>query len=271
MISIKRNSKGHEVEATGVRTRKSSIYSPNQSESFRISRSKFSDFLSCPRCFYLDRVKGLASPSTPGWSLNETTDLLLKKEFDVCRAEQIPHRLFILSGLNNVVPYDHPDMDDWRDSLHHGLEYQVNGSNIVLHGGVDDVWFDLDMEELIVVDYKSQASNYPVNTDSYLASTYHQGYKIQMDVYAYLLTKMGFPVSPTAYFYVCNGDRNALEFNGQISFTETLVPYDWDTNWIDRRLVDMTSVLNSNELPDSNPACENCAYSRQRATMESWS
>ena len=92
-----------------------------------------------------------------------------------------------------------------------------------------------------------------------------------MDVYAYLLTKMGFPVSPTAYFYVCNGDRNALEFNGQISFTETLVPYDWDTNWIDRRLVDMTSVLNSNELPDSNPACENCAYSRQRATMESWS
>ena len=92
-----------------------------------------------------------------------------------------------------------------------------------------------------------------------------------MDVYAYLLTKMGFPVSPTAYFYVCNGDRNALEFNGQISFTETLVPYDWDTNWIDRRLVDMTSVLNSNELPDSNPACENCAYARQRATMESWS
>ncbi|GIS83246.1 MAG: hypothetical protein CM1200mP15_18780 [Dehalococcoidia bacterium] len=41
MISIKRNSKGHEVEATGVRTRKSSIYSPNQPESFRISEVNF--------------------------------------------------------------------------------------------------------------------------------------------------------------------------------------------------------------------------------------
>ncbi|GIS83245.1 MAG: hypothetical protein CM1200mP15_18770 [Dehalococcoidia bacterium] len=72
-------------------------------------------------------------------------------------------------------------MDDWRDSLHHGLEYQVNGSNIVLHGGVDDVWFDLDMEELIVLILNPKGNNYPVNTDSYLASTYHQGYKIQME------------------------------------------------------------------------------------------
>ena len=34
----------------------------------------------------MDRVVGLDSPGTPGWTLNETTDLLLKKEFDACRA-----------------------------------------------------------------------------------------------------------------------------------------------------------------------------------------
>ena len=58
MISLKRNSKLELVEATGIRVRKSSMYTPNQNEDFKISRGKFSDFLTCPRCFYLDRVNG---------------------------------------------------------------------------------------------------------------------------------------------------------------------------------------------------------------------
>ena len=102
MISVKRNSKGVLVRATGLRSRDSSIYVPKQTEPFRISRSKFNDFLTCKRCFYLDRVKGLVSPSMPGWTLNETTDVLLKKEFDLCREKQIPHRSFKELGLKGV-------------------------------------------------------------------------------------------------------------------------------------------------------------------------
>ena len=75
MISLKRNGKLELVEATGLRTRQSSIYKPNQNEDFKISRGKFSDFLTWPRCFYLDRVKGIVSPDMPGWTLNETTCL----------------------------------------------------------------------------------------------------------------------------------------------------------------------------------------------------
>ena len=78
LISIKRNSKGLETKATGLR-RESSKYKPNQTDVFKISRSKFTDFLTCQRCFYLDRVIGIISPSTPGWTLNETTDLLLER------------------------------------------------------------------------------------------------------------------------------------------------------------------------------------------------
>ena len=79
MISLKRNNKLELIEATGLRSRKSSIYIPNQTEEFKISRGKFNDFLLCPRCFYLDRVKGIVSPDLPGWTLNDTTDILLKK------------------------------------------------------------------------------------------------------------------------------------------------------------------------------------------------
>ena len=268
MISLNINKKGEQVEATGKRTRASSIYTPGQSENFRISRSKFTDFISCQRCFYLDRVKGLKSPSTPGWSLNETTDLLLKKEFDLCREKQEPHRIFKTFGLHNVVPFKHENMDNWRNSLHHGISHQIEGTNIILHGGIDDLWHDLALDQLIVVDYKSQASKYPVRTKSYLESPYHQGYKIQMDTYAFIIEKMGFNVHDTSYFYVCNADRNADGFNSYMVFEETLVPYKWDTGWIEPKLSEMIKILNSAELPDSNNACENCAYASQRSVIE---
>ena len=90
MIDLKRNGKKGPVKASGMRKRESSSYTPNQSEDFKISRGQFFNLLTCQRGFYLDRVKGLDPPGTPGWTLNETTDLLLKKEFDKCRERQIP-------------------------------------------------------------------------------------------------------------------------------------------------------------------------------------
>ena len=53
---MKRNSKKELAPATGKRVRASSIYKPYQTEDFKITRGKFSDFLTCPRCFYMDRM-----------------------------------------------------------------------------------------------------------------------------------------------------------------------------------------------------------------------
>ena len=216
--------------------------------------------------FFLDRVKGLASPGMPGWTLNETTDLLLKKEFDICREEQKPHKIILENNLDHLVPFNHPDMDKWRDSLRNGLT--INYKNILLTGGVDDIWRDTKTNELIVVDYKSQASSYQVDTESYLASAYHEGYKIQMDFYAYLLSEMGFEVSDTAYFLVCNADRGAEGFFGKLDFSETLIPYNWNSDWIPSKIVEMIKTMNSEEIPISNESCENCAYAFQRFLHE---
>ena len=268
MISLKRNRKGEKVEASGLRVRSTSMYVPGQTDLFKISRSKFNDFLSCQRCFYLDRVKGIVSPSTPGWSLNETTDVLLKKEFDICRELETPHRIFIEHGLNDIVPFKHDQMDNWRNSLHGGLLHHVENTNIILHGGVDDIWYKPSTNELIVVDYKSQAKNDPVVSWKYLSDAYHESYKIQLDVYAYLLSKMGFKVFPTGYFYVCNADRNAESFSGQLIFEETLVPYKCNPYWVEEKILEMYVVLNSFDLPPTEKSCENCAYSTQRALVE---
>ena len=268
MISLKRNSKLELVEAPGKRIRASSIYTPGQSDDFKLSRGKFSNFITCPRCFYLDRVKGLAEPGMPGWTLNETTDHLLKKEFDECRQQQKPHRLFAAYGLDHIVPFDHPSMDDWRNSLHKGLMARYKDSDIILSGGVDDIWFNTQTETLIVVDYKSQANRNAVETKSYLASPYHEGYKVQMDFYNYLLDLMEFPIGDISYFLVVNANRAASGFHGVMEFEETIVPYQHDISWIDERVQNMIDCMNSDKLPESNKSCENCAYARQRNLVE---
>ena len=101
-MSLKKNSEGELVEVSPFRTRQNSIYYRGSNKSFKISRSKFSNFLSCKRCFYLDRVKGLKEPSLPGWALNLTVDDLLKKEFDYYRTIQKPHPMMIKNKLSYV-------------------------------------------------------------------------------------------------------------------------------------------------------------------------
>ena len=62
----------------------------------------------------MDRVIGLDAPGTPGWTLNETTDLLLKK--NLMSAENCRGRIVCLRQMaTHLVPFDHPDMDKWRD------------------------------------------------------------------------------------------------------------------------------------------------------------
>ena len=266
MVSIKKNNKGELAEAKGLRTRKTSIYLPGQNEKFKISRSKFSNFIDCKRCFYLDRVKGLQEPSMPGWSLNTTVDDLLKKEFDFYRERNKPHPIFKNYNLN-FIPYQHEDIDKWRDSLKGGISYHDEETNLILQGGVDDVWFDLDTNKLVVADYKAQSSKYDVERESYLASRYHQGYKTQMDIYVHILRKMGFEVSNTTYFMVCNGIKTKNSFDAKMNFTITLIDYESNTSWIEDKIIEMKGTLESKETPSRNPYCENCAYLEQGAKL----
>ena len=267
MIDLKRNNKNELVKATGLRSKSSSSYSPNQKGDFKISRGRFSNFITCKRCFYLDRVKGLDAPGTPGWTLNETTDLLLKKEFDYCRERQIPHRLFIDNDLSHLVPFDHPEIDIWRNSRNQGLMLRHKDTNIILTGGVDDIWQHKITKKLIVVEYKSQAKYGRVDKQEYLDDPFHVGYKIQMDFYAYLLSGMGFEVDKTSYFLVCNAKRDDEEFNKRMNFDEYLVPYILNIDWIEEEIDSMVSLMNNEQIPEPNPSCKNCAYSEQYARV----
>jgi len=258
-MALKRNSKGEIEEIKPLRTRKSSIYNRESNEIFKISRSKFSNFLDCKRCFYLDRVKGLKDPSMPGWSLNLAVDDLLKKEFDEFRKKQKPHT-FIQKNRLKLIPFKHEKIDFWRNALSGGISYLDNKTNIKIHGGIDDIWFDPDKKELIVVDYKAQSNNAPVETKRYLNNIYHQSYKIQMDIYVHILRKMNFKVSDISYFYVCNADKYHTKFDERLNFTTTLIPYQTNTSWIDKKIIEMKQTLDSVNVPEINKSCEKCMY-----------
>jgi hypothetical protein len=246
-------------EVASFRVRKNSLYDKKSNTPFKISRSKFSNFLSCKRCFYLDRVVGLKEPSMPGWALNSTVDELLKKEFDQYRIEQKPHPIMTKNNLD-FIPYQHKDLDIWRNSLKGGISYLDEKTNLIIHGGIDDIWFDKKEKKIVVVDYKAQSSSYPVSVTSYLDSQWHISYKLQMDIYVHILRKMNFNVSNMSYFYVCNGEKTNNSFEDKMDFKTTLVPYKVDTSWIETKLTKMKEVLNLDNPPNIEPTCEKCAY-----------
>ena len=59
------------------------VYKPEMSEPYELSRYRIENFIQCPACFYLMQVRGIKFPSIPGYNINEATDVLLKKDFDI--------------------------------------------------------------------------------------------------------------------------------------------------------------------------------------------
>lgn len=237
-------------------------YNPNRNSDWnyggakwRLSRSKIDLFIECPRCFYLDNKLGTARPRGPSFTLNIAVDALLKKEFDVHRAEGTSHALMDAYGVD-AVPYQHADIDIWRENFK-GLETVHAKTGLTISGAVDDVWVNPN-GELIVVDYKATSKDGTIET---LAdSSWEEQYKRQIGVYQWLLTQNGFKVADKGYFVYANASADKEAFDGVLEFEVTLVPCEGDTSWIEPTLVDIKACLESPTYPASHKDCEFCAY-----------
>lgn len=238
------------------------LYDPYSTTPFRISRSKIDLYLQCKRCFFYDRRLGVGRPPGFPFSLNSAVDALLKKEFDIHRAEGSAHPLMKEYGID-AVPLQHERMDEWRDSLRQGVTYHVPGTNFLVTGGVDDVWVN-PQGELIVVDYKATAKAGEVSLDA----EWQDGYKRQMEVYQWLFRMNGFRVSDTGYFVYCNGDMNKPAFNGRLEFTVKLIPYTGSDGWIVGTVMEMKKCLDGSEVPEAGAECDYCAYMESLSKAE---
>lgn len=237
-------------------------YNPNRSSDWnyggskwRLSRSKIDLFIECPRCFYLDNKLGTARPRGPAFTLNIAVDALLKREFDVRRAQGEAHPLMSEYGID-AVPFVHKSLDTWRESFE-GVEWKDEATGFTISGAVDDVWVN-PKGELIVVDYKATSKAGTITTLE--DSSWNEQYRRQMGVYQWLLRKNGFEVSPMGYFVYANASADKEAFDGQLEFEVTVVPCEGTTDWIDEVLPKIKATLDAEVIPPVGKACEFCPY-----------
>ncbi len=218
--------------------------------------------MKCPRCFYLDRRLGVAQPPGYPFSLNSAVDGLLKKEFDVHRAAGTAHPLMKAYGLD-AVPFQNEKMDEWRDSLTRGITYLHKQTNLLITGGVDDVWVN-PKGELIIVDYKATAKTSEVSIDA----DWQIAYKRQMELYQWLFRMNGFEVAPVGYFVYVNGKMDKEAFDGKLEFDVKLIPHEGEGAWIESTIQEIHKCLMSDVIPDPAADCDYCAYRKAAYEVE---
>jgi hypothetical protein len=246
-------------------------------ETFALSRSKIEDFIKCRACFYLDRKLGTTPPPGFPFSLNIAVDNNMKNEFDIHRKHQTMHPYCIAYDLQaekegrpklHAVPFQHPDIDAWRNSRTQGLRYKIPGTNIELHGGIDDIWQNQVTKELILVDYKATSKKGAVSLDA----PWQNGYKRQMTIYQYLarktLEKDGFKVSNTGCFVYGNAQAETQLFNDQLKFQTPILTYEGDDSWVEPTVREAEQCLQANKIPAASQYCNICQFVEQRNKHE---
>jgi CRISPR/Cas system-associated exonuclease Cas4 (RecB family) len=242
--------------------RKGNLFDPLSTIPYRLSRTRIDLFLNCPRCFYLDRKRGVDRPPGFPFSLNSAVDKLLKKEFDVLREKGEAHPLMKKFDID-AIPLKHEKLNEWRDALKGGITYLDKKTNFLVTGGIDDVWVNKD-GEFIIVDYKATSKDEEVSLDA----DWQIGYKRQMEIYQWLFRKNGFKVSDTGYFVYCNGNTENEKFDAKLEFDIKIIPYKGDDSWVEKSIKDAYECLNSNVLPQASADCDFCNYRKAAQEVE---
>jgi CRISPR/Cas system-associated exonuclease Cas4 (RecB family) len=230
------------------------LYDSKSKEPHRLSRSKLDLFLNCERCFYLDQKLGVSRPASFPLTLNNAVDQLMKKEFDIYREKGEAHPIMKKYKID-AVPYNDPKLEEWRDALKRGISFLYKPANIILRGGVDDVWIN-KAGELIVVDYKATSKAEEVTLDD----EWKIQYKRQMEIYQWLFKQAGYKVSDTGYFVYVNAKTDREELGGKLDFDTTIIPYKGNTDWIEKEIMGMKKCLDLPKPPAPNPECDYCSY-----------
>ena len=86
-----------------------------------------------------------------------------------------------------------------------------------------------------------------------------------MDLYVWVLRRMGLVVSDTGYFLYVDGDRftdrdflSAQE--GLMVFKTTLIPYKVDVSWIAPTLRKIKATLDAGARPEHSDGCQHGAF-----------
>jgi len=231
----------------------------------RFSPTGLNLFLECPKCFWLEHVKGIKRPRGIFPSLPGGMDLLIKKYFDKYRAlGKLPPEL--VGKIDCDLFPDNQLLDQWR-GWRTALVLEDKESGAVLSGMLDDLGLkrfdknksfarpDLQSKsglghqmEFVPLDYKTRGFDVKEGGESF--------YFNQLNCYALLLRENGMPPAGHAYliYYI---PKDVAEL-GMTRFD--VVPKRVEVN-ADTALETMRGAVKllAGPMPETNQ-CEYCAW-----------
>ena len=214
----------------------------------KLSRSSLELFQKCPRCFWLDQHHKIGRPRGFPYTLSSAVDFLVKQEFDKYRrAGTLPP---ILARHNiRAKLFNGPQLPIWRENFK-GIQYLDEDLNAMLTGAVDDV-LEFPDGSLAVVDYKSSGSR---------EIKIYDDYRRQMDIYTWLLGRIGFETQAEAYFVVYQVDKTGGGFQNALPFREELRVVKVDPRWVGDVFEQAVTVARRDIPPELESPCEHCIY-----------
>jgi hypothetical protein len=240
-------------------------FDPFNSNPYELSRSAVESFIKCKACFWLDKIAGIKPPEIPAFTLNTTTDILLKRDADSVRGtKSLP--LWETNNLGHLIPFEHEHLDNWTNSLQFGanetyFNFDHELSGIRFGGGLDDVFQNQKTGQLHIVDYKStaQGTRSPLKYEKKpvsLDDPWKAGYKRQMDMYVWIMRQKGFGVSDVGYFVYVDAQHKDIEgmlidenpSRAWMQFDASIIAYKADTGWVEPTLLEIREFLNTQEV-----------------------
>src|SRR3989344_6878804 len=177
---------------------------------YKLSPSSINLMLECPRCFWLQIVKGIKRPAAVFPSLPSGMDKILKEHFDrFMEKGELPPELKESECKDCKLFDDKEKLGVWRSNFK-GVGF-LDESGVLLHGAVDNIL--VKNSKLIVLDYKTRG--FPLKEDT------HEHYQIQMDLYNFLLRKNGY--STEDYTYLLFYYPNKVTETGEVVFDTRLI------------------------------------------------
>lgn len=213
----------------------------------KLSPSSLNLFIECPRCFWLQIVKGIRRPDTPFPSLPSGMDRILKDHFDSFMEKGLlPPELMQQDCINGKCKLydDQEKMKIWRSNFK-GIQFFDEKSGILFRGAVDNIL--VKDSKLIVLDYKTRG--YPVKEDT------HEHYIFQMDCYNFLLRKNGY--STEDYTYLLFYHPKEVLPTGEVIFNTDLIKIKTDPSRAEKVFKKAVKVIQGEE-PKSSEDCGFC-------------
>jgi len=172
-------------------------------------------------------------------------DNILKKHFDkFMERGLLPPELCNNKECENLKLFDDKKLlTEWRNS-NKGLWFEDDKGN-VLHGGIDNILVNKRNNKLIILDYKTRG--FPLKDDT------HERYQDQLNIYAWLLEKLGYKTEDFAYllFYY----PKEISETGAVIFDTVLKKIKINLNEAEKLWYDALRLLNG-ECPSD--CCEWC-------------